>query len=99
MVRVLTVFLAVGVAWSQQDPARPRPRPARPPTAGPTADKPPEKPAAVKGQVLSTAGEALRKAEVLLQPMRTSREMQPFAATTDAAGQFMFEDIPPGQYQ
>jgi len=54
----------------------------------------------VEGQVLSQAGEPLRKASVRLAHYYADRSSNAisYVDTTDAAGKFVFEDVLPGRY-
>ena len=54
----------------------------------------------LEGQVLSQAGEPLRKAGVRLEPYYADRGMNPisYTDTTDGAGKFVFEGVLPGRY-
>lgn len=60
----------------------------------------PQKSGSIRGQVVNTAGEPLRKAEVTLRggsgPNRG--ENRGIATTTDASGAFTFENLSPGNY-
>jgi protocatechuate 3,4-dioxygenase beta subunit len=70
------------------DPAR-RPKQApQPENAGP--------PGSVRGQVVSAAGEPLRKAEVVLRSL--SGRSGVYSMTTDASGVFNLEGVAPGNY-
>lgn len=63
--------------------------------------KPPEKPASIEGRITAPGGEAVRKAEVMLQPMSNAMNMGPMGgqkATTDDSGAFKFSQVEPGQY-
>jgi protocatechuate 3,4-dioxygenase beta subunit len=68
---------------------------------GQAAQQPSGPPGSVRGQVLSSTGEPLRKAEVALRPLRGGGGFNPpggFAMTTDASGVFAFDGVPPGEY-
>lgn len=55
--------------------------------------------ARVEGQVISQAGEPLRKATLRLWPAGPPRpNVVPYADTTDSAGKFVFEAVAPGRY-
>jgi protocatechuate 3,4-dioxygenase beta subunit len=62
------------------------------------AAQPAGPPASVSGQVVTTAGDPLRKAIVVLYPAGGMREGSVFEATSDAAGRFSLLDVPPGSY-
>lgn len=104
-------------AWAQapQAPQAPQGRPRQtarssmPSTAGAAAVE--EKPGAIRGQVVSSTGEPLRKAEVSLRPSGGrgagggDPRMGPpgmggggSVQTTDASGNFAFEAVQPGTY-
>ncbi len=55
--------------------------------------------ARLEGQVLSQAGEPLRKAKVWLRPSGSSRQnTEVYSDTSDANGNFVFDAVPPGSY-
>lgn len=57
----------------------------------------PEDMCVVSGTVVNAAtGEPLRKAKVWLLPSRSN--LAPYTTSTDEAGQFLLEDLDPGQY-
>ena len=56
-----------------------------------------QKPGSLAGQVVSLAGEPIRKAQVLLRRV-DGRDAQPFAAVSDSGGAFVFPELQPGRY-
>src|SRR5262245_30047673 len=93
-------------AFTQGRPSAP---PQQPQTRGqgqgqqvqaPPATKP-EDLATVQGQVVSSSGEALRKARVTLrrQDQAPSGAPRSYSATSDASGAFVFRGVEPGQYR
>lgn len=91
MGRIFSLLALACLAWGQQPAVAPRPTrqaAARQAPAGP--------PGFVRGQVVSTTGEPVRKAEVVLTG--GGREMEPLVATTDASGAFVITDVPAGTY-
>jgi protocatechuate 3,4-dioxygenase beta subunit len=87
--RVLASLLLIGATFAQPPAAQP-PKPAEP------ALKPEEK-CKVSGQVVSlTTGEAVRRANLKLQPVGAGNEA---TATSDADGKFEFTGVTPGRYR
>jgi protocatechuate 3,4-dioxygenase beta subunit len=54
--------------------------------------------ARLEGQVLSQAGEPLRKAKVWLRPNGSHQNAEAYSDTSDANGNFVFEAVTPGRY-
>jgi hypothetical protein len=68
-----------------------------PPTA--TTQAAADSTARIEGQILSAAtGEPLKKVQVSIVSPNESGDKHRYAASTDAQGKFIFEDIPPGDY-
>jgi carboxypeptidase family protein len=59
-------------------------------------ETPEVKPGTIEGSVISSAGQPLRRAQVVLQPMQAGGSA--FAQTTDNSGKFFFKKLAPGRY-
>lgn len=83
-------ILSSGLLTAQPGPPSRGPRDARP---EPKA----EDPGSISGRILSTAGEPLRKANVLISA--DGRGGRRFGAASDASGQFNVTGLEPGRYR
>ena len=88
----MCIFVAPGICLGQQPPAQQTP-----------GSDPNDQFATIGGTVLSAnTGEPLKKAHVVLSQKDADGDdpnKQPLSASTDAAGHFSIEKIPPGSYE